>query len=265
MPDESPRRSDLYEGTIGWAEDGGNFADLGDGTEPALVNVTLYSGRDRSQPLRSDVAQGTRIRCRVMGPLYYVPPSGARVMVAIPGDQFSIPGAGVIMGRTDAAPSSQFAKDRVVLDFGPKIHVVIRGKSVSMQDEPGTPNVPRCFIGVGTPYSGGTRGVYAINEQGSGVSLVAKVAAMYAADAGTVKSTCNLTPTEADLVCNDVGVSGVQAKGGDVSTMGANNNVVGGKVYLGQPALITTAAVNGVAISSVGPANVISATVLASP
>ena len=244
MPEEA-RRSDLYEGTVGWGEDGGNFADLGDGTEPALVNVTLYSGRDRSQPLRSDVAQGTRIRCRIAGPLYYVPPNGTRVMVAIPESQFHIPGAGVVMFTTGPAPASQFAKDRIIIDFGPKTHVVIRGMSVVLQDAPAAGGA-RCFLGVGTPYSGGARGIYALTEQGSGFSATASKAGVFAAVAGVAKSFAQCTDTEASMTCNVGGVAGCKIAGGDVTAFGANFYSYVAGTYLGATAVAANTALWGV-------------------
>lgn len=246
MPEEA-RRSDLYEGTVGWGEDGGNFADLGDGTEPALVNVTLYSGRDRSQPLRSDVAQGTRVRCRIMGPIYYVPPNGTRVMVAIPGDQFQIPGAGVIMGTTGTAPPTQFAKDRVVISFGPKTHVVIEGASVSLQDRPATVPGPRCLLSVGASYTGGPRGVRGIDYQGNGWTVENGVVGIFASSGGDAKSLIQVTIHEIDLLQKGGAFLKLSDDaGGTFHGFGAINKMQGAGCYIGALPLIAAPVLYGV-------------------
>ena len=180
---DGPSPLDIYEGIIGHPEnDANNFTDLGDGSESALINVTLFAGRDRSRPLDSSTAQGTRIRCRIAGPIWCVLQPGTRVMVAIGHTTFHIPGAGIVIGAVGAPPGgAQFAKDRVVMDFGPKTHVVIRGASVSLQDAP-TVDGPRCYLSVGAPYTGGPRAVRAGTDGGAGFAITGAVFGAFSTD-----------------------------------------------------------------------------------
>ena len=256
-------------GTVGW--ESGAYLDLGTTSNDGntLVAVQLYRGRDPSVALKPGVAQGHQIWCQIssMFGIYWLPPAGTRVLVAIPAGMRETQGAPLIVGAYQqssganaGAGATQFKVGRVMWDVGNASHALIKGKSVTMQSY-ATPTAQ--FMSVGVPMGGGAAGVYALDETGSGFSSQAGECAMFATSGGTVQSTCHLTASSAELINKGSQACGVQATNGDCIAFGANFKATCGMVYLGNPAGMTPAT-NGVAISVAGPANVISATVFAS-
>lgn len=78
--------SSLEWGTVGWSD--GQHYELGDGSGTdqaiALVHVTLFRGRDPSQPLDNTKAQGKEILCQLGGNFFCIPPLGCNVLVGTP-------------------------------------------------------------------------------------------------------------------------------------------------------------------------------------
>lgn len=157
--------SQILMGSIGWENEEDYYflgTDANDGH--TLIRVQLFDGRDYSQPLNPDRAQGHRIVCHISGGIFRIPPKDTRVFVAVPRGMEHVPGAGVIFATVEKNPTTQFTADRAVIDFGPDVHVVIKGKSVSLQD----PDFR--FLSVGTPRSGGGPGVQVHLPDGTGAA-----------------------------------------------------------------------------------------------
>jgi hypothetical protein len=92
-------------GTAGWTTDGGKHFDLGDSTPTesgrTLVRVTLFRGRDPTEPLDKTQAQGQELLCQLGGGLLLAPPRGTPVLVAIPESHGDQAGAAVIIAQID--------------------------------------------------------------------------------------------------------------------------------------------------------------------
>jgi hypothetical protein len=240
-------------GTVGW-DDGSDYFDQGgtgnDGN--TLVKVQLFRGRDPSQPLKAGVAQGHKIVCQIssMFGIYWIPPQGTRVLVAIPAGMRETVGAALIVGAYQMQTGAQFKPKRVLWDPGPGVHTLIKGDSATLQSHAS----PAQFMSVGTPLNGGNAGVYALDETGSGFSSQAGEVAIFACSGGDVKSTCHLTSSTAEIVNKGSQTCGFQATGGNANCFGANLNATCGKVYLGNPAGMTVLT-NGVAIGPQPGAN----------
>lgn len=259
-PAKDYQSAQIEIGTVGW-EGRDEHAELGteENDGHTLVCVTLYRGRTPGEPVKRGAAQGYKIRCHITEGVMRVPPKGARVLVAIPFGMDQLPGAAVIIGVI--APSStrgQFDQDRVVLDFGDDTHVVIRGKSVSLQDS----GSPANFVGVGTPKNGGDRGIYALSHVGSGLTVQGKTVGAFSVDNdGNLKSMMQLTDAEASFGLAGVGV--VKFKSGECSIFAAEPLPVKAPMVLLGPA--PSAVPNTSALLMVLGAPTPSATVFISP
>lgn len=244
-------------GTIGWDDD--DIVDMGtaDNDGHTFVKVTLYRGRDRSKPIETGVAQGRQILVNISAGMFWLPPKGTRVIVAFPYGMSTNPGVGTIIGAVQTSPTIQFARDRAVMDFGPDTHVVIKGKSVTISDY----GSPACFVGVGTPRGGGARGVYALDETGSGFTTQSAEVGAFATSGGAAKTILQLTATKASMLSNVGGqVSGFQLDSGKAIALGAGFYAYTAAVYLGANAL----AANPVATQAMGamPSTVVFAAIV---
>jgi hypothetical protein len=112
---------DIAEGTVGWASDGGNAIDLGDSPNDgnSLVRVTLFRGRDATQPpSQTGAAQGQELLCRLATTVLAVPVYGARVIVVIPQPWGMSPGGPVIICEVDPTLWKRFGNlvpgDRII-------------------------------------------------------------------------------------------------------------------------------------------------------
>jgi len=97
----------IFDGTVGW-RDGKKHYDFGkDGdTTIPLVKVTLFEGfrpSAETPPQNDGRAHGHQILCRTAGPMHYIPPNGAQVVVAVPAKRMSVPGGGMILGTPNEA------------------------------------------------------------------------------------------------------------------------------------------------------------------
>jgi hypothetical protein len=261
-PSQSAGRIEL--GTVGWdGVDEYAFLGSGDNDGYTLVRVQLYRGRDKTKPLKKGVAQGYQIVAQIDSALFYVPPRGTRVYVALPAGMDTTKGAGVIFATVRPSPTIQFASDksgepRAVLDFGDETHVVIRGKSVTAQDPQGR------HISVGTPRAGGAAGVSAIDETGSGWTIQSGVVGLFATDNGTppdAKSCIQLTATLIDIMQKGSTLAGAKFASGDATICGNNFYSYTAGCYLGAMATVANTVLWGVS----GPAAAPSATVYVSP
>jgi hypothetical protein len=96
---KEPASNGLEMGTIGWSDDGGSAYSLGSGENDgvALVNVTLFAGKDPLQALKAGVGQGKQILCQLSQDIQIMPTYGTRVMVAMPGPNPTMAGHSVVM------------------------------------------------------------------------------------------------------------------------------------------------------------------------
>ena len=220
-------------GSIGWEDDDSHY-DMGSAGNDGytLVKVQLFRGRDFTKPL-TDRAQGVRILCHINS-MYgaRIPDKDTRCYVAIPQGMDNVPGAGVIIGTVEkSTPKDQLATDRIVTDYGPNTHVVIKAKSVSIQ------SYDNEFVSVGTPRSGGTSGVTIQAKDGSGGVVQSGVVSWFVASAGDAKSLMQMTPTSVEIMQKDCGF--IRLKSGAITNMSK-----GAAAYLAPGTIIGPTTVN---------------------
>lgn len=221
-------------GSVGW-EGESEFAYLGSGDNDGytLVRVQLFEGRDHTQPLNPSRAQGHKIICQISSGLYRVPKMDTRVYVAVPKGMDHVPGAPVIIAAVEKSPTTQFAKDRVVMDFGDDVHVVIKGKSVSIQD----PEFR--FVSVGTPRSGGDPGVQVHLPDGTGAAWQDNAYSCFC------RAGCVMQMTNSKFEVYEGSGTFLKMGSGEYWTFGTVNKVQGNGVYLGRTPLILQTALYG--------------------
>lgn len=215
-------------GSIGW-EDEDEYAYLGtdDNDGHTLVRVQLFRGRDASKPLNPTRAQGHRIVCHIPDGMFRIPKKDTRCYVAIPEGMEQVPGAGIIIACVSKSPPTQFAKDRVVIDFGSDTHVLFKGKSVAMSDH----GVPARWLGVGTPRGGGTPGVTLSNSDGSGLVIQDGAAGIWVSASGEAKTLIQMTTTKVECLSK---AGGMWKLDGNFYTLGTTCTIAGSGVYLGK-------------------------------
>lgn len=218
--------SQILMGSVGW-EDEDDYYFLGTAANDGhtLIRVQLFEGRDHTKPLNPNRAQGHKIVCHLSGGLFRIPKKDTRVFVACPRGMENVPGAGVIFATVERNPTTQFAADRAVMDFGPDVHVVIKGKSVTMQDPAFR------FVSVGTPRSGGTAGVQVHLPDGTGAAWQDGAYACFVRS----EMLMQMKPDGFE-VWQGTGGTGTFLKmgGGEFWTYGPVNKVQGAGVYLGK-------------------------------
>jgi len=253
----SPTACPVELGVVGWEDSDDHSAQLTeDEGGKTLVRVTLMHGRSVKAGAQRGQAKGQQVLCQIMGPLWVIPPKDQVVLVAFPGGDLESPGVGIVMGWVGASPAIQFNESRAVMDLGPDIHLIIKGRSVTLSDH----NAPARFIQVGVPVQGGMPGISACDDKGGGFTVQNGVVGLFASDGtGAAKTLVQLTAVSFEAWQKDG--SCLMLKGGDGSLIGTNAYVRGSGVYLGK--LPTVA--NGVAYTATGPANVISTSVFVSP
>lgn len=223
-------------GEVGWADKDQHY-DLGtDGTEEdqiTLVYVTLYDGAMPGGAPRGGMkARGRQIVCQVSSMFgHRIPAKHTRVHVSLPEAHERAHGAGLIIGTFEkTGKKPQFNADRVVVDYGPDTHVVIRAKSVTLQDQDGR------FIAVGTPRAGGTPGVQVRLTDGTGAVWQQGAIGFFVAAGGEVKSIIQMTPDSIDTRIK--GGALVQLKGSNYVSVGTSIALKGSAVYLGKAPLV---------------------------
>lgn len=214
-------------GTVGWEGDEA-IVDLG--TEEndgfTFLKVQLYHGLRTPGTPKSDVAQGLQALCAISSGINRIPKRGTRVYVAFPKGMEMVPGAGVVFATVErSARLQQFAEDRVVMDFGDDVHVVIKGKSVSLSDHDNR------FLSVGTPRSGGAPGLIFQAADGSGGVIQEGAVGWFVAQDGDAKVVLQMTPTKAECLLKGGGYWSVVPDG--FSAFGSTATLRAGAVYLG--------------------------------
>ncbi len=249
-PDERPL-SDLQEGTVGW-DQSPEVVELGSesGDGLSLVRVTLRHGAPTGHPTTDDgLCNGFRISARPMGPLWWTPKRGDRVLVAFPGGDWETAGNAVILGVIGASPTARFGRKKVVLDF-PEDDVVILGRSVAIVSEDLSGDEPHRYT-VSVDPMGGAQLV----ADGSGIFSKGGEVVVKAVDAnGNVQSSLNLLQGECSLMeTSGLVQAAVVLSGGDVSTSGGfitftpgNAFTVGRTASPATPALVGLSGVAGI-------------------
>jgi len=223
-------------GTVGW-EDEVEWAFKSDDDGMTLIRVQLYRGRDYTQPLKAKVGQGPKILCCIDAGLYRIPPKGARVYVALPAGMEDGPGAGIIFAMAAPSPNGQLEKDRIVMDFGPDAHVIIKGKSVTLSDYVGT------FVSAGeTRATPGTPGVTIQTTSGTGACFQPDALGIFVADGSTTKSILQMTTSKVDVM---IGGTAFSLDATTAKLVSTSCYVIGGGVYLGAAPSPATQAVYG--------------------
>lgn len=218
---------ELAVGSIGWeGEDEHFFLGTADNDGHTLVRVQLFSGRDISAPLNPTRAQGTKLLCHIMGGLFRIPKKDTRVYVLVPSGMEATPGAGLIIGTVEPSPTDQFTDDRAVLDFGPDVHLVIKAKSISLQDPDNR------FLTVGTPRVGGTPGLLFQAADGSGGVIQEGVVSWFVASGGDAKTVLQMTASKAECMTKSGGYWTVNTSG--FQAVGTSCAIQGSAVYLGK-------------------------------
>jgi hypothetical protein len=161
-------------------------------------------------------------------------------------------GAGVIIATVEPSPFEQFAKNRVVIDYGKDTHVLIKGKSVSLQDPDNR------FISVGAPQSGGKPGLTFQEADGSGGVIQKGCVAWFVAKDGEAATTFQLTDTEVSCVTTTGDFWKIDK---DFYCLGERAFMVGGAVYLGKAPTVASPILWGVT----GIAGIASTCVFVSP
>jgi len=224
-------------GSIGWEdEDEWYYLGTDDNDGHTLVRVQLFSGRDITAPLNPTRAQGKKIICQIPSGMYRIPKKDERCYVLIPKGMEAVDGAGLIIATVGKSPTTQFAADRAVLNFGDDVHVVIKGKSISLQD----PDFR--FVSVGSPRSGGTPGVQVHLPDGTGaVWQDSSVGIFCKAD-----TLVQMTPSKYE-VWQGTGSSRtfLTMGSGVFHTFGQTNKVQGSGVYLGAAPTLATPVLYG--------------------
>lgn len=110
----------IERGTVGWAD--GSWYDLGTSANDGhlVLHVTLYRGRDHSKPLKPGTAQGYEIICQVGLVPARIPPIGTPVIVAVPAELGTSPGASVVIAAVEKnpVPATEFGTGRAVMNLG---------------------------------------------------------------------------------------------------------------------------------------------------
>jgi hypothetical protein len=240
-------------GSVGWEdEDDYYFLGADDNDGHTLVRVQLFEGRDFTKPLNPDRAQGHKIICHLSGGLFRIPKKDTLVHVSIPKGMEHVVGAGVIFATIERSPSSQFAQDRAVMDFGDDTHLIIKGKSVSLQDPDNR------FLTVGTPRSGGAAGLTFQAKDGTGGIIQEGVVGWFVSQDGAAKTILQMTPSKVECTSTSGGYWKVDA---DFYSLGSSVYAIGGAVYLGRAPTVANMALWG----PTGIAGVASPSVYISP
>lgn len=250
---EPATRSYIEHGTVGW-DDGSELLDLGTDTNGGrtFIRVQLFRGADpASVPDPGDgAAHGYKIKARISGPMWHVPPRGTHCLVAFPEGLVDAPGLGVIIALPDKNPSIQFSGSRAVLDFGPDMDVVIKGKSVVISD------YENRYFSVGPET-----GIKCGDADANGFCLKAGQWLMYTTQAGNARSCLKLAGAEASLALNDGKVAFVKLSDGKIEVAGTKFVAATASGYLG----LTAVAASPIAYSAAGPVNLISASWFVAP
>lgn len=243
-------------GRVGWPGDD-DIVDLGtaDNDGATLLKVTLHRGGYPGDIPKPGEAAGYRVRVRVMGPVFDVPPKGTEVCVAFPGGIGMVAGAGVLLGRLQRTPEIQFNATKTKLDVGPDQDLVLKGRSVTISD------YENRFLAVGPDT-----GMLMSDADGTTVQMKDRtLVIMVPGDDKVARAVLSLSVDAIGLVHkSDAGMTVLQMGDAKFQALGLQGMFVFGATLIGAAATPATAAVVGVPSSS-GSAGVASTSVFISP
>lgn len=247
---DTPQTSYCENGTVGWAGDTAAAKDwfsLGTGDDDGLllVHVTLFRGKSPDVEAKPGLAQGIPVLCRVNTMFgHRIPPLGAAVLVMCDG-RWELHGNPVVVAIIEKNPLVQIEDDRVVFDYGPDVHVVIKGKSVTLQDTPDGDG-KSAYVSIGTPHVGGARAFYAFDETGSGFTSQSGVVGVLRSVANSIEGLIQIKDGEIDIVEMKSSMSAFKLKSdGSAWAIGTNFYSYTAGVYLGANATALTTALWG--------------------
>lgn len=247
----------VSKGVVGW-EHADEHHDLGTDSNDghSFVRVTLFKGKELSPEEANDGnAHGAEILCKVMGPLYWVPPKGTPVLVAAPDGEWGAPGSAVILGSIGPSPGIQFKGTKPKLDFGPDQDLVIKAKTLTLSDY----NDNFIFLG---PV-----GIKIQNKDGSGGLISGSDVQWWAASGSPpdCKAILSLKSSSIKLMLKEQGYVTIDSTGTVV--FGKAASLYGNIVTLGQPGLgsgysvvLTKTAPTGIVPIPAPPTNIFGAT-----
>jgi len=235
----------IEQGTVGWGDEANHF-DIGEGDNEnvPLIKVTLHAGKNPTADAE-ERAQGQRVLCRWGMLIDFIPKRGTQCVVAFPAGMRGMESGGVIIGivRTNG---SQFKEDRALLAVGDDVHLLVKGKSVTVSDY----GAQARYIMVGTSRGGGAARILISDETGSGVTVKAGIVGLMTASGGVPKAWIELTSSSASCALSD----GTQWKltSGFFYGFGGKIHLQGGGVFLGKmPTPVTPVLTGFVGISGV--------------
>jgi len=245
----------IEQGTIGWGDDEADHFDIGEGEEEnlSLIRVTLVHGKRPGDDVKEE-AQGNEILCRWGCLIDWIPPKGTQCIVAFPSGMREHAGGGVIIGVIKPN-GSQFKEKRAVLNLGEDVHVLVKGKSVTLSDFGSGLNTPTRYIMVGTSRGGGAARILCNDETGSGWTVKAGIVGLMTSASGAPKAWIELTSSGASMAL----ASGEQLKLGAGLFYGyaGKCQLQGGGVFLGKmPTPITPVCVGPVGMTAIGSGSV---------
>ncbi len=240
-------RGAIELGVVGWPGDD-DHADVSadDLNGRTLVKVTLLRGGTAfDTEIPDGEARGTRIRCRVKGPDYYVPPKGTEVMIAIPAGFGLTDGAPVIIACMGATPDIQYSKTKAKFDYGPDVDVMFKGRSCTMlMYNPDDPTQAEDFISI-SPEGG----IQAVDRNGFGLAIKDNSVMLFAPGAdGDAKTIVRLELGQLTLANKDDGGNqcGLTLTEQEVTAAGIVFNAFTPGANLGAAAAAATPAMTGV-------------------
>jgi hypothetical protein len=254
IPGFTPQATPLIEmGTVGW-DDRDLHYDLGSGQNDGytIVCVQLFRGKNPAKRIVDPaIAQGHKILCMLSSSIGRIPPKGTRCFVAMAAGFEENQCSGVLFATVEKN-TTQLNVDRALLDYGSQ-HLVIKAKSVTIMD---TDAVHPCYITVGTPRGGGTRGLVFANETGSGGIIQGTQVSWWSTNGGSsVTTQIQIKGTSVEL--HDISGTHLTMGNGAFYTVATNAYILAGGVYLGRTPIALTPALYGVS----GPAGLASGSV----
>lgn len=249
-------------GRVGWPGDD-DIVDLGtaDNDGATLLKVTLHRGGYPGDIPKPGEAAGYRVRVRVMGPVFDVPPKGTEVCVAFPGGIGMVAGAGVLLGSLTRTPDHQFSATATKIDAGTERDLILKGRAVTMTMHSPTGSGPEPYVSL-TPEDG----IQALDADGFGFLVKDQAVTIFAPDEdGDAKSIVRLTKSQIMIANRDANGAPCSVTLGDqeVCLAGLASNSFTPGANLGAAATAATPAVVGVGTAAAVAAWVAALTVWA--
>jgi hypothetical protein len=213
-------------GIVGW-NDGGKHYDADDGV--TLVKVTLFRGRDATQPLKPGQAGGQRVLCRIGGGLFRIPKPGTGVMVGFPSWGSAMPGAGLIVSTVEQSPDIQFSERKAKMDLGDEVDLVIKARSITLSD------YGNRFLHIGPDG-----GIQVQEADGTGILIKDGSIVICSAEGGAMKTV--IIVSKDALQATQASGNVINVKGGNVTMLGQQCSMVFGSMKLGAAATPATPA-----------------------